>query len=150
MTQGIHNYLISLYHTNKEDNGCIDSRSYGHWPSPKDEIQLCKKLLYIIPGLSCREYFFEVNFNNIVIHTDQKLSSSIETLTGITQDMVSKAPPLEKVLREFGDFVSFAAVRFGKFEGGFFELVWREFVFLGLSDTDAFRVLSFELGNFLH
>ena len=40
-----------------------------------------------------------------LIHTDQKLSSSIETLTGITQDMVSKAPPLEKVLREFGDFV---------------------------------------------
>lgn len=40
-----------------------------------------------------------------LVATDHKLPSSITALTGITSDMLQKAPPLTKVLSEFDAFV---------------------------------------------
>lgn len=35
LSQWIHISLLFLKYE-KEDNGCMDSRSYGHWTSPKN------------------------------------------------------------------------------------------------------------------
>ena len=52
----------------------MDSRLYGHCTSPKN-YSFYIAFSYIVPGSFVREYFFEIDFYNVIIHSDQQRRS---------------------------------------------------------------------------
>ena len=53
----------------------MDSRLYGHCTSPKN-YSFYIAFSYIVPGSFVREYFFEIDFYNVIIHSDQQRPST--------------------------------------------------------------------------